>query len=67
MSLATFRGWPSSNFYLDKEKGSMPKKRKAVRGRGSLTTSMSMNGKSNCFSTAVVKVCKFLYNRVAEP
>ncbi|KAF3634738.1 hypothetical protein P3S67_010052 [Capsicum chacoense] len=28
MSLATFRGWPSSNFYLDKEKGSMPKKEK---------------------------------------
>ncbi|KAJ8560158.1 hypothetical protein K7X08_004216 [Anisodus acutangulus] len=26
MSLATFRGWPSSNFYLDNEKGTKPKK-----------------------------------------
>ncbi|XP_059299501.1 uncharacterized protein LOC132052138 isoform X1 [Lycium ferocissimum] len=26
MSLATFRGWPSSNFYLNNEKGSLSKK-----------------------------------------
>ncbi|CAN4100020.1 unnamed protein product [Withania somnifera] len=26
MSLTTFRGWPSSNFYLDNENGSRPKK-----------------------------------------